>query len=825
MGSMRSVGGSLVQLTVVWSIVVAAPVSVAAATPQVETVAVSSAVTPHDALLKTYCVSCHNERMKANFAGLALDNVDVTNPASNPAVWEKVIRKLRLSAMPPPGRPRPDTRATDALISFLTKEIDGAAALRPNPGRTDTFHRLSRAEYRNAVRDLLAVDIDVASLLPADAVSKEGFDNTASMLSVSPMLLERYLSAARKISRMAMGVVPGGASVATYQAVTYEVEDEQTNASSDLPFGSRGGIGVRHHFPVDGEYRISIRLPRTKYGYIIGLGESHRLDLRVDGERVKTFTVGGEAKGTPAPLSFSGNLTGDPDWEQYVLRLDESLQASLPVKAGPRVISASFVSRPTKDEGVRQRPESQKTNYSYFYENLYGNPAVESVSIDGPYSPAGASDTPSRGRLFVCYPTNSRDEESCAARILSALARRAYRRPVTSGEVETLLGFYRTGRREGTFDAGIELALERVLTDPNFLFRVERDQPKMAPATVYRISDLEFASRLSFFLWSSIPDDTLLDLAIRRKLREPAVLTQQVRRMLADSRSNALVENFAGQWLQLRNLARVTPNERLYPEFDELLRRAFQQETELFIESTMREDRSVLDLLTANYTFVNERLARHYQIPDVYGEYFRRVTFSDDARRGGLLAHGSLLTVTSYPNRTSPVLRGKWLLENILGTPPPPPPPNVPSLPDPTAGGEPTTVRQRLEQHRKNPVCATCHSQMDPLGFALENFDGVGTWRATAEGGAPVDAKGAFPTGAEFEGLAGLRTFLLSNHEAVVETVVQKLLTFSLGRELEVYDLPVIRQIRRDAASNDYRWSSIVLGVVTSTPFQMRRSS
>jgi len=816
----RFVARLLTLLTVGWMIAVDVPSGHVRAAPSQAAPAVSPAASPYGTLLKTYCVGCHNERMKGSSAGLALDTVDVANPAGDPEIWEKVIRKLRFNAMPPPGRPRPDKGATGAFVSFLTTEIDRAATLKPNPGRIESTHRLNRAEYKNAIRDLLGVDFDVASMLPADDSGKEGFDNTARMLSVSPLLLERYLATARKVSRLAVGIAPGGASTVTYRGPLYEAEDELSNSSEDLPFGSRGGFAARHHFPVDGEYDFSVRLRRSDYDYIVGLAEAHRLDVRVDGRLVKSFRVGGEAKGTPAPLSFAGNLPGDTEWEQYNLRLDESLRFRVAVTAGPHVVGVSFVSRPTKAEGVKQRPET--AIHISVYNNPYGNPVAESITIDGPYNAAGALDTPSRRRVFVCRPTNSADEEACAKRILSTLARRAYRRQVTDREVESLLSFYRSGRSEGTFDDGVELAIERVLVDPNFLFRIEADPPGVT-ATPYRITDLELASRLSFFLWSGIPDDELLDLAIRGRLREPGVLTQQVRRMFADTRSRALVENFAGQWLQVRDVAGAMPNKRLYPEFDELLRRAFRQETELFIESTMREDRSVLELFSSNYTFVNERLARHYQIPDIYGERFRRVAVSGD-RRGGLLSHGSMLLVTSYPNRTSPVLRGKWVLENVLGNPPPPPPPNVPGLPDRGEGNKAASVRERLEQHRKTPACATCHSQIDPLGFALENFDAVGKWRTT-DAGSPVDAKAAFPTGAEFEGLAGLRAFVLSNREAVVHTIIHKLLAYALGRELEFYDLPIVRHIQQGAASSDYRWSSIIVGIVSSTPFQMRTPS
>jgi len=778
----------------------------------------SAAAEDQRALLNQYCVTCHNERLLT--AGLALDSADVAKAGAEPEVWERVIRKLRLDAMPPPGRPRPDAAATQALVAFLKTEIDQAAAANPNPGRVETFHRLNRAEYKNAIRDLLLVDVDVSSLLPADDSDRHGFDNMASMLSVSPTLIERYLSAAKKISRVAVGVASGGTSRQTYKAIAYEVDEDWTTASDELPFGSRGGLAVRHTFPVDANYEIAVRLRRNGYDFIIGSGESHQIEIRIDGVRVSLFTVGGEDKGTPPPLGFAGNLPAAPEWEHHTTTYDAKLRVNVPVKAGAHVVGVSFVSRPTVPEGIRQRPETVNS-HTLMWDNPFGNPAVENIKIDGPYDTSGVSETPSRLRLFVCRPEGANDEVACARKILSQVARRAYRRPVTDAEVDTLVGFFEAGRGKG-FDTGIELALERVLTDPNFLFRIEQDPENLGPGTAYRLSDLELASRLSFFLWSSIPDDELLDLAVRARLRDPAELAQQVQRMMADPRASALVENFAGQWLQLRNIANVTPNTRAFPEFDELLRRSFRQETELFVESNMREDRSLIELLTANYSFINGRLARHYGIPHVYGEQFRRVTFFEDTDRGGLLGQGSILTLTSYPTRTSPVVRGKWLLENILGSPPPPPPPDVPGLPDRGEGGQPASVRERLERHRENPVCATCHSQMDPLGFALEHFDGIGAFRSVTEAGAPVDASGSFPTGGEFEGLGGLRAFILGHREAFAETFIEKLLAYALGRELEVFDLPTVRKIQQQAASADYRWSSIITGIVTSTPFVMR---
>ena len=773
------------------------------------------------ALVTRYCTGCHNRRLLTG--GLALDMEDLAKVGESPDVWEKVIRKLRLGSMPPVGLPRPDKPAADTFVAFLKNELDRAAVQHPNPGRVETFHRLNRVEYQNAIRDLLAIDIDVASLLPADDSDKHGFDNVASTLSVSPMLLERYISAAKKISRLAMGVAPAGADTATYTGISREVDDDRLNASEDLPFGSRGGLAVHHYFPVDGGYVTSVRLRRSGYDYIMGLGDSHQLDVRVDGELVKSFTVGGEAPGRSAPVSYSGYVVGDPAWEEYMLRLDAGLRVRFPAKAGPHVIGVSFVARPTEDEGIKQPPD-RVTAGSLTNEFYYSNPSVESVSIEGPFAAIAASDSPSRRKVLSCDPTARKDEESCARKVLSTLARRAYRRPVTATEVETLLTFYRSGRQGHGFDAGIQHALERVLVDPNFLFRIERDPANVRPATGYPVSNLELASRLSFFLWSSIPDDELLDVAVRGTLREPGVLARQTRRMFADPRSKALVTNFIGQWLQLRDIAHVKPDGRQFPDFDETLREAFRQETELFVESTMREDRSLIELLTANYTFVNERLARHYQIPNVHGERFRRVALGDDTQRGGLLAHGSLLTLTSYPTRTSPVLRGKWLLDNILGAPPPPPPPNVPGLPERGEGNKPASVRERLERHRKNPVCATCHAQMDPLGFALESYDAIGRWRTKTEAGSPVDDTGAFVNGVKFQGLSGLRTFLLSNQEAFVESVIGKLLAYALGRGLEVYDLPTVRAIQRAAAANDHRWSSVILGIVGSPAFQMRRS-
>ena len=789
--------------------------------PEQEPRATSSASSEHRALLNRYCVTCHNERLRT--AGLALDTMELASVDTGAAVWEKVIRKLRAGSMPPPGRPRPDGAGSTAFVSYLETELDRAATDRPEPGRTETFHRLNRAEYQNAVRDLLDVDVDVSTLLPADDADAHGFDNMADVLSVSPALLERYMSTARKISRLAVGIAPTVPAVETYRVPLLMYQDDRL--SEDLPFGSRGGIAIRHRFPVDGEYSVKLRLQRTYTDYIRGLGTPQQLDVRLDGVLIKRFTIGGGAPphAKAVPASFAGNtpLFGHPDWEVYVLEADNDLEVSFLATAGQRVVGVSFERKLSEPEGVLQ---PRQTGFPLaINERWDGNAAVDSVEIGGPYSVDGPGDTASRRRIFVCHPDRGADDTPCAREILSRLAQRAYRRPVTEGDVETLLGFYADRRRTDGFEAGIQLALQRMLADPEFIFRVERDPVGVTPGASYRVSDLTLASRLSFFLWSSIPDDELLDLTVDGELSDPVVLEQQVHRMLADRRSTALVDNFVGQWLLLRNIPNVTPDPIAFPTFDENLRAAFTRESELFAESVMRDDRSVIELLSADYTFVNERLAAHYLIPGIYGNRFRRVTLGtlDNAQRGGLLGHGSLLTVTSYPNRTSPVLRGKWVLENVLGTPPPAPPADVPPLPERGEGGTPATVRKLMEQHRANPVCAGCHAPMDPLGFALENFDAIGGWRTT-DARLPIDASGVLPNGAEFEGPAGLRTLLVNNPEQFVRTLTEKLLAYALGRGVEYYDYPTIRKITRDAAATDYRWSSIVLGIVESPPFQMR---
>jgi hypothetical protein len=803
----------------------------------------ASAITgtdPSRALLTTYCTGCHNQRMRTG--GLSLDDADVTKIGANAAIWEKVAHKLRSGQMPPVGRPRPDKAAVDGFVARLERDLDEAAARTPNPGRPVT-HRLTRTEYANAVRDLLAVEVDARRLLPADDTDQHGFDNNSEVLSMSPVLLERYLSAARTISRMAVGRPPSVAAIETYTLPGRLMQDDW--ADERLPFGSRGGAVIAHNFPADGDYTITIHLQKTLYNAVRGLADPHQLELRLNRERVHTFTVGG-AEVKPPPASFAGTLTWNPEWEQYANHADENLTVTVPVKAGTRSVGVTFVERAWEPEDVAQPP---RTGWGFGTDEMYdANPSVESVTIEGPFKTTGVGDTPSRQRIFSCRPKAASGEEACARTILSTLARRAYRRPVTADDVDTLVAFYRLGRATTTsnvsramptltgsrdtatftrspdsFDAGIETALQRMLVSPDFLFRIEQDPAAAAAGSSYRVSDVELASRLSFFLWSSIPDDALLDRATKGTLRSPGVLEAEVRRMLRDPRAKTLVENFASQWLQLRDLRNVVPDPDLFAEFDENLRDAFRRETELFIGSQLQDDRAIPELLTADYSFLNERLARHYGVEGVSGSRFRRVAMTG-SQRSGLLGQGSVLTITSYPNRTSPVLRGKWLLENILGTPPPPPPPDVPALSDKGADGQRQSVRERLEAHRRNPACATCHAQMDPLGFALERFDAIGTLRTRDDGNTPIDASGSLPDGQKFEGLAGLRSVLVARQEQFVGTVSERLMSYALGRGIEYYDRPTLRRIVRDASRDGFRWSSVVVGIVSSPSFQMRRT-
>ena len=790
------------------SVILAAAAGQAGGEPRQATGA--PAATAQRALLDQYCVACHSDSQRdIGRVPVSLESADVADVAADAELWEKVVRKLRAGVMPPAGRPRPDTRAYGGLASYLETALDGAAAAAPNPGRTEAFHRLNRTEYRNAIRDVLALDLDIDALLPADDASY-GFDNIAGVLKMSPTLMERYLSAARSVSRLAVGAPLLGPNVDTFPL---SVDSSQADRMEGLPFGTRGGTLIRYHFPRDGEYVIQARLTRRGEGgageQIPSFRESHDLEIILDGERLGVFTLAGVTPGErPRGTQYSQRSRGDLDADWHV---------RLPVPAGPREIAVAFLKKSSAEEETLRRrflrhPNSERQE-----------PYLASVTIRGPYDASGPGETPSRDRIFVCRPAFAADERGCARTILSTLARRAYRRPVTEADLELLLPFYDRGRTDGGFETGIQAALERLLASPSFLFRVERDPPTVAPNTVYRISNLELASRLSFFLWSSVPDDELLDAATRGELTDPAVLDRQVRRMLADTRSQALVRNFFDQWLHLRNLAGVTPDQETFPDFDESLREAFRRETELFLDSVLREDRSALDLLTADYTFVNERLALHYGIPNVKGSRFRRVTLANGARHG-ILGKGAILTVTSHPDRTSPVVRGKWILENILGTPPPEPPPNVPALEARNDAGRALTMRQAMEQHRANPACASCHRLMDPPGFALEQFDAVGRQRTVDHTFAPIDASGVLPDGSEFEGVNGLRAVLLQRSEAFVTTLTEKLLTYALGRGLEYYDAPAVRAVRGEAARHDYRFSSLILGIVNSRPFQMRRS-
>ena len=786
----------------------------------------ASSASSQRALLDRYCLTCHNERLAAlDTVPISFDALNTDDVGAHAQVWEQVVRKLRLGMMPPAGRPRPDQTMHDAFLVWLETELDRAAAAHPNPGRP-AIRRLTTSEYINAIGSLLDLEIDERWLLfPPDDVDQEGFGTNADVLSVSPALFDRYLSAANRISRLAVGdpTISPGFAATTYDTPRLLYQDDRM--SDALPFGSRGGMAIRHYFPLDGEYEVKVRLRRMIYDYIVGMGTPQQIEVRLDGALVERFTVGdADRVGYPSAYSFFGTIRGDPAWEEYVsVEADAELEVRIAARAGMRTIGVSFVGAHTELTGILER---RLSGFSLSGLGFYhGNAAIGQVEVTGPYDATGPGDTPSRRTLFTCHPSAPSAEGPCAREILSRLARRAYRRPVTDTDLETLLGFYETGRAERDFEAGIQKALERVLVAPGFLFRIEREPVDLAPGTAYRLTDLELASRLSFFLWSSIPDETLLSVAEAGRLHEPAELERQVRRMLADTRATALVDDFASQWLQLGRVRGVVPDVDVFYEFDENLRADMERETLLFLESQLREDHGLLDLLTADYTFVNERLARHYGLAGIYGERFRRVTLGDDDdSRGGLLGHASLLTLTAYPTRTSPVLRGKWLLDNILGMPPSPPPADVPALDENHGAAAPRSVRERMEQHRENPACAVCHRVMDPPGFALEHFDAIGRWRDTDETGAPVDAAGTLADGTPVGGLATLRQALLAQEQSFVRTVTEKLLTYAVGRSIEYYDQPAIRKIAAAAASDDYRWSSIVLGIVESVPFQMRRS-
>ena len=773
------------------------------------------AASQYRAVLNRYCVTCHNERLKT--ADLLLDHADVEHPEAVPEVWEKVARKLGARAMPPQGMPRPEEATYAGFQEYLETSLDAAAAASPNPG-SPSEHRLNRSEYANAIRDLLGLEVDTAAMLPPDE-QYFGFDNNGSVLTVSPLLMERYLLTAGKISRLAVGNPAVGPAAEEYKVSESLMQDARQ--SEELPLGSRGGTAIRHNFPADGEYVVRIRLHRNRDGFIRGVIDRHMLDIRLDGSRIKLFPVGGERKGRSAPLftRTDPDYRGDPEQLENDWSGDAALETRFQAKAGERLLGVAFLRQTTQVEGVQMGEMLLRDRERY----RGGEPGVESVTIIGPFNTSGLGETISRQKIFVCQPSSSQDEPACAKRIIANLARHAYRRPATDAEIQDLLGLYNTGRKESGFEGGVEMALQRILSGPEFLFRVEHDPAGIAPKTGYRISDFDLASRLSFFIWSSIPDDELLDLAEKGKLRDREVLTQQVRRMLADPRSNALVENFAGQWLAMRNIRLVSPDQRVYPDFDDELRTAFRKETELFFQAMVREYHPVMDLLTADFTFVNERLARHYGIPNVYGSGFRRVTLKDEARKG-LLGQGTILTATSRVNRTSPVLRGKWVLDNLLGVPPPPPPANVVAqLIDKGKDGRILTMREQMDAHRNNPACSGCHSLMDPIGFSLDNFNGVGQWRA-ADAGTPLDTSGVLFDGTKFDGPLEFRKILVDRERLVAHTVASKLLTYALGRGLESYDQPAVRGILRESASRNYRWSSLILAIANSTPFQVRRS-
>jgi hypothetical protein len=750
-------------------------------------------------------VSCHNQQLKTG--GLTLDKTDLTQIPANAETWEKVIRKLRSGTMPPPGVRRPDRATYDADASWLEEQIDQAASTHPFAGRP-ALHRLNRAEYANAIRDLLDLEVDVNELLPPDD-SAFGFDNNADMLGVSPALEERYLVAAGKIARVAVGdpSLPAGSE-------TWRIRQDlsQDRHIDGTPLGTVGGTSVRYNFPLNGRYHFQAKLYRTNLNIMRGLETPHQVEISLDGRRIHLATIGGNED--LAGLFEKPTDTGDA--------VDARLQADIPVTAGPHTIAVAFLSNDQFVEPAKLQPfvRSSVDNFDWS-----GHPHLQTLSVSGPFDPSGPGDTPSRRRIFVCRPSKPNDTEECAKRIVSALLARAYRQPTApEGDVARVMAVYRSATHEkaqeaGAFEAGIQASVERVLASPKFIFRSERDPAGLAPGSTYRLQGVDLASRLSFFLWSSIPDEPLLHLAAQDRLKDPKVLDAEARRMLADPRADAIVSNFAGQWLQLRNLANVQPNTDDFPDFDDNLRQAFRRETELLFRSVLSEDRSVLDLLTADFTFVNERLAQHYGIPNVYGTRFRRVAVTDEARKG-LLGQGSILALTSHAERTSPVVRGKWILENLMGLSVPPPPPDVPPLKPPQDGEQKRTMREQMADHRASPVCATCHKTLDPIGFALENFDAVGAWR-TQEAGKPIDATGELGDGTKVDGVVALRQAILSRQEVFVQTVTEKLMTYALGRGLDYRDMPAVRAIVRESEKNNYRMSSLILGVIESTPFRM----
>jgi len=756
------------------------------------------------ALVTKYCATCHNDRLKTG--GLVLEKIDAAKPADHPELWEKVLRKVATGSMPPQGMPRPSEAEMKGLVSYLETSLDKAAMAKPNPGRA-SMHRLNRTEYANAVHDLLNLEVDPAAVLPADDESY-GFDNIAEVLKTSPSLIERYMAASWKISRLAVG---DPAIIADTTVYRVRPDLSQDGHIEGMPLGTHGGTQFVHNFPLDGEYEFRVKMWRATTDILRGIENRQTLEISIDGVRVKLISFGGRED---AEKSFENPGTA-------ALELDKRLSVRVPVKAGPRRVTVTFLPRTAAQEDDILEPFLRSNTDPVGYQ---GQPSVDRVTLIGPFDPTGPGDTPSRRTIFICRPKNSADEVPCARKIVSNLARKAYRRPATENDIENLLSFFQRGRNEGkTFDSGVEAAVQLILASPEFLYRFEPDPANVPPDGVYKLGDMELASRLSFFLWSTIPDDQLITLASQGKLKDPAVFDQQVRRMMKDPRSKALVDNFAGQWLFLRNLKNLTPDFETFPDFDDNLRIAMRRETEMLFENIIREDRSVLDLLNADYTFVNERLARHYGMTGIYGSDFRRVPVTDENRKG-MLGHASILTVTSLPTRTSPVARGKWILTNLLGTPPPPPPPNVPALTTNQAGSKPKSVRERMEAHRANPTCAACHRVMDPVGFTLENFNAVGQWR-TQDEGAPINIAGTMFEGTKVQVPSDLRKMLLSRPEVFVRVMTEKLMTYALGRGVEYFDMPTIRSIVRDAARNDYRFSTLVMGIVKSPAFQMKKKT
>ncbi len=754
------------------------------------------------AMLDQYCVRCHNDiEFKGNVSFESLDPADM--PA-NARTWEAIAKKVRAGMMPPRDVERPDPHRATAFVTSVETSLDRIARRNPNPG-APVLHRLNRTEYANAIRDVLGLEIDPAALLPPDD-SSGGFDNMAQGLTLSPALLEGYLSASAKVAAMAVGDPQLRPQLATYRPAADASQDTQI---AGAPLGTMGGIAFEHYFPLDGEYSFEPKLYRGILAMVKGLEFPHALEVTIDKQRVHLVEFGGH----------EDNLKSHANAYATAEEIDARLTFRAQVKAGPHRVAVAFLRKPL----VQSAEVWQQYHRTAIDSNEdKGVPHLDKVNVVGPFNAQGSGDTPSRRAIFTCQPATPGDEAACATRILSTVARRAWRRPVEKAELAELNAFFALGREGGTFDTGIETAIRRVISGPEFVFRVEADPPRLAPGTPYRIGDIELASRLSFFLWSTVPDEELIALAAKGRLRKPEVLEAQVRRMLADPKAETLVTNFASQWLTLRNLRGTIPDPALFPDFDNNLREAFIRETEMLVQSVIAEDRNVVDLLDADYTFVNERLAKHYGIPGVYGSRFRRVPVPDDARRG-LLGHGSILTLTSVATRTSAVTRGKWVLTNLLASEPPPPPPNVPAL-EQSAGATPTTLREQLSAHRADPTCAGCHKVMDPIGFSLENFDAVGRWREQDQGIA-IDASDVMFDGTQITGAPGLRRFLLDNEELFVRAMTEKMLTFALGRAVDYYDMPAIRRILKDASSQQNRFSALVLGIVNSEPFLMRTTA